>query len=86
MPFFNISCNCGKSNYILFLCLFPFPTAKLVKLEVWAVWGAGRLINACTCSTSNAPATICFACFQFLFSMSHFKTRESDCVGGGMGC
>ena len=44
------------------------------------------LENSCSCSTSPAPATIWFACFQFLFSMSHFKVRENEIVGGGIGC
>ena len=26
---YNISRTCGKSNYIFFLCRFPFPTSKL---------------------------------------------------------
>ena len=25
---YNISCTCGKSNYIFFLCRFPFPTSN----------------------------------------------------------
>ena len=77
----NISCTCGKSNYIFFLCRFPFPTSKHEKMYVW---GVGSLFNSCTCSTSHAPAAIWFACFQFLFSMSHFKVRENEIVGGGI--
>ena len=77
------SCTCGKSNYIFFLCRFPFPTSKHEKMYVW---GVGSLFNSCTCSTSHAPAAIWFACFQFLFSMSHFKVRENEIVGGGIGC
>ena len=50
------------------------------------MWGVGSLFNSCSCSTSHAPATIWFACFQFLFSMSHFKVRENEIVGGGIGC
>ena len=80
---YNISCTCGKSNYIFFLCRFPFPTSRH---ETMSVWGVGSLFNSCTCSTSHAPAAIWFACFQFLFSMSHFKVRENEIVGGGIGC
>ena len=29
---YSISCTCGKSNYIFFLCRFPFPTSKLEKM------------------------------------------------------
>ena len=29
---YNISCTCGNSNYIFFLCRFPFPTSKLEKM------------------------------------------------------
>ena len=47
------------------------------------MWGVGSLFNSCTCSTSHAPAAIWFACFQFIFSMSHFKVRENEIVGGG---
>ena len=79
----NISCTCGKSNYIFFLCRFPFPTSRH---ETMSVWGVGSLFNSCTCSTSHAPAAIWFACFQFSFSMSHFKVRENEIVGGGIGC
>ena len=50
------------------------------------MWGVGSLFNSCTCSASHAPATICFACFQFCFVMSHFKVRENESVGGGIGC
>ena len=50
------------------------------------MWGVGSLFNSCSCSTSHAPATIWFACFQFLSSMSHFKARENEIVGGGIGC
>ena len=49
-------------------------------------WGVGSLLSSCTCSTSHAPATIWFACFQFLSSMSHFKARDNEIVGGGIGC
>ena len=50
------------------------------------MWGVGSLFNSCTCSASHAPATICFACFQFCFVISHFKVRENESVGGGIGC
>ena len=29
---YNISCTCGKSNCMFFLCRFPFPTSKLEKM------------------------------------------------------
>ena len=78
---YNIPCTCGKSNCIFFLCRLPFPASKLEKMYVW---GVGSLFN--TCSASHAPATICFTCLQFRFVMSHFKGRENEIVGGGIGC
>ena len=56
--------------------VFLFPLQNL--------WGVGSLFSSCTCSTSHAPATIWFACFQFLSSMSHFKARDNEIVGGGV--
>ena len=62
--------------------VFLFPPQNSRKCRCGVL--VGILFNSCTCSTSHAPATIWFACFQFLFSMSHFKVRENKIVGGGI--
>ena len=80
----NISCTCGKSNYIFFLCRFPFPTSKHEKLYVW---GVGSLFNSSTCLTSHAPATIWFACFQFLiFHVPLQGSGNWNCAWWYQGC
>ena len=94
MHMFNISCTCG--NLIcMFSVFFPCPTSSFGKTKLWVVNLNSRKCRCGVLVVFSVHAHVQHLMhlrqsdlhvFRFDFSMSHFKVRENEIVGGGIGC